>query len=66
MWGVNPDLQFSRQYYQTVIPPSLVFSKAVRQIYAGKYHNVVLVENFDGTKYSRRVVAFGEPGNALD
>jgi hypothetical protein len=60
-WGVSPDVAFSRQYFQTVIPPDLENSKNVIQISAGKYHSSVILASKTDTTYSTRLRSFGEP-----
>ena len=60
-WGVSPDVSFSRQYYQTVIPPDLENASNVVQIAAGKYHSSAILASKTDTTYSTRIRSFGEP-----
>ena len=61
MWGVSPSTNFSRQYYQTVIPPGLDRSRAVVQIAAGKYHSTAVLASISDNKYNTTLRSFGEP-----
>jgi alpha-tubulin suppressor-like RCC1 family protein len=61
MWGVSPSLNFSRQYYQTVIPPGLDRSRAIIQIAAGKYHSTAILGSVTGDTYFTTLRSFGEP-----